>query len=326
MYISSNMLMLLYSTHLRHYEGFGVFLSFFPGSKTSPRSTAPDSLQYLLEENLVTFASTMANNAYLAAPSNSVYQFETGDFTVESWIKTATAGGAGTIVSRKGSDGGPGNGGFLVVIRADGALKFATDDGNSFFEIDTVVTNANDGSWHHIAAVRQKASLTLYLDGLVVSASNRGPGISPLNVSNSLPLTIGATQQKQEQYAYFSGEIDAVTIWNTARSAIQVVSDLHTVLTGKEPGLVGYWIFEDQSGTDSSPYQNNAVPNGTVTYTAPGAPMNGTDVALNLVSGSSLSAASNAAYQFGSGDFSIEAWLRTAMAGGSGTIIARKGS
>ena len=273
---------------------------------------------------MATYASVFANGAYLEAPSNSAYQFSRGDFTVESWVRAATSGVAGAIISRKGSSGGPGNGGFLVVIRPDGSIKFATDNGFDFFEIDTVATNVNDGSWHHVAAVRQGPSLTLYLDGLVLSATSRGSGSPPLDVNNSLPLTIGATQQQQEPYGRFTGSMDAVTIWNMARSAVQVASDLRTVLSGNEAGLVGYWTFDNQNGNDSSPLHNNASPVGTVTYTSPGVSMTGGDIALRIANGGSLAAASNAAYQFGAGDFSVEAWLRTSASGGSGTIVSRK--
>lgn len=272
---------------------------------------------------MATYAAVFANNAYLAAPPINAYRFGTGDFTVEAWVKTASAGGAGVLVSRKGAPGGTAeSGGFLVVVKANGAIKFATDNGFGFYEVDTVTTKVNDGTWHHVAAVRQGASLIVYLDGVAVQASPSGTATPPLNVNNGLSLTIGATEQQQEPYRFLSGQMDAVMVWNTARTAAQVVSDMRAPLSGNEPGLVGYWTFDTQSGADASPQHNDAVARGIVTYSSPGV----WDYAVVLGSGGSLSAASNNAYQFGTGDFSLEAWFKTAQAGGSGTIIARKGS
>jgi YD repeat-containing protein len=276
---------------------------------------------------VATYAAVFANNAYLEAPSINAYNFGTGNFTVEAWVKTATAGGSGTLVSRKGTAGGTANsGGFLVVVKANGAIKFATDNGFGFYEVDTAATKVNDGAWHHVAAVRQGATLIVYLDGMAVQATPSGTATPPLNVNNGLALTIGATEQQQEPNRFLSGQMDAVTLWNTSRTAAQVVSDMRATLSGSEPGLVGYWTFDNQSGADASPLHNNAVARGGVTYSSPGVGPGGGEYAVVLAGGGSLSAAANNAYQFGTGDFTLEAWFRAAQAGGSGTIVARKGS
>ncbi len=95
----------------------------------------------------MSYALNLKSNAYLSAPSNSVYDFGTGDFTLQCWVKTTASG---TVISRKSTQGGAGYGGFLLVIKSDGTIKLATDNGFGFYEIDTVVTDIIDGKWHFL--------------------------------------------------------------------------------------------------------------------------------------------------------------------------------
>ncbi len=270
------------------------------------------------------YAARLGASGTFTAPSSGAYQLGTGDFTVQAWLRTASPGGSGTVISRKGSQGGPGNGGFLLVLRADGSVKLATDNGSGYFQGISGPTSANDGRWHHVAGVRQGAAVQLYLDGLAIATSPSGNATPPLNVTNQLPLTIGTTQQSQEQYQHFNGDLAAVTLWGVARNAASVSSDMHTVLTGTEAGLTGLWPFSFRNGLDLSPAGNNAAAAGSVSYVTPGAPI-GWFAALTASQGY-LQAPSSAAYQLGTGDFTLEAWVRGTSPGGSGTLIARKSS
>lgn len=216
----------------------------------------------------MSYALNLAGNpSYLSAPNNNAYNFGTGDFTLQCWVKTTATG---TVIGRKPTDGGSNNGGFLLVIKAGGSIKLATDNGFGFYEIDTVNTNIADGNWHFLTGVRQSGVLTMYLDGAVVSSSVRNNGTTPLNVNNSLPLWIGAVAQQQEQYNQFTGQLDEVRIWNIALSQAQIQANMNQPLTGTEAGLVGYYTFSNQNGNDTSPTHNNASPVGSVTYVTPG--------------------------------------------------------
>lgn len=46
-----------------------------------------------------------------------------------------------------------------------------------------------------------------------------------------------------------AGELDEVRIWSTARNAREIRSDMFRTLTGTEPGLMGYWRFDEGTGT-----------------------------------------------------------------------------
>ncbi|TMR12029.1 LamG domain-containing protein, partial [Nonomuraea zeae] len=268
------------------------------------------------------FTAVLAGGGYLAAPPTSGYVLQGSDFTVEAWVRTAAPGGSGTVVGYKGTDGGPQQGGYLLVVRPDGTIKLATDDGRTFREVVTVPTAVNDTRWHHVAAVRRQAMLTIYLDGAEVRGTLGGPGAGALPISATRRLLIGMVDQAQEQYRSFTGSVDEVKLWRVARSAAQVLTDMYAEPRPDEPGLLGYWPFSYQSGHDLSSTGNTAVVTGDVTFQTPGAKG---DHALSLSGGAFLSAPAHPMYAIGTGDFTAEAWIRT-TAGGSGTVIARKGS
>lgn len=195
----------------------------------------------------------LMSGGYLSCPNISSYNFGTSDFTLEAWVKTLSGG---TVIGKKGTDGGPGNGGYLLVIRPDGTIKLATDNGFGFAELDTVPCSVNDGVWHHIAAVRQGASITIYLDGVMLAGTPRGNAAPPLNVDNPYALFIGNVAQTYEPYRNFDGNLAEVRIWNCARTAQDISDNLSYRLAPGTANLVGYWSAEFSLTTDFSDNRN----------------------------------------------------------------------
>ncbi|MBL7498995.1 LamG domain-containing protein [Frankia sp. CNm7] len=210
-------------------------------------------------------AFAVSGAGYLAANPAAAYNFGAGDFTVEAALR---ATGPGTVVARKGTAGGAGNGGFLVVARPGGSLKFATDSGFGFFEITTPSSAVLDGQWHHVAAVRSGTSLVLYVDGQQVGATTNGNAAPPLNVNNSLSLTVGTTEQSQEQFRALTGQVAEVRLWNGARSATQIRQSMWTRVPAGTAGLVGRWSGEFGRPVDLSATRNATRIAGTVTTVA----------------------------------------------------------
>ena len=52
--------------------------------------------------------------------------------------------------------------------------------------------------------------------------------------------------------AFFNGRIDEFRVWNVARSAAEIASTMGHTLVGNEPGLTGYWKFDDATGTTAA--------------------------------------------------------------------------
>lgn len=214
-------------------------------------------------------AVRLLNGGRIALPSNGAYNFGTGDFTLEVWIKTTASG---TLISRKSTEPGPGKGGFLLVLSPQGNLKLATDNGSAFYEMFSQPTSALDNQWHHVAGVRQGGQLSLFFDGTPLPAIVRNNGPTPMDVSNDMRLLLGATDQAQEPYNQFVGVLGEVRIWNVARSRNEIWNAMDQSLSGSEPGLVGYWPLDQAGFPDAAPPHNNGQHSGSVQFVTPGAP------------------------------------------------------
>jgi hypothetical protein len=173
------------------------------------------------------------------------------DFTLEAWINTTT--------SRTGSNFYDGLG-LLYADVAGLANDFGTSILNGKFAfggVSTTVqstTTVTSGTWIHVAAVRVKATgkMSVLVNG-VDEASATG-STATLDAPKSIDFGGNTIDSR-----YFKGMIDEVRIWNIARTAAEIKATMRVRLAGNEPGLVGYYRFDEGSGVtaeDSSPSGN----------------------------------------------------------------------
>jgi hypothetical protein len=57
-------------------------------------------------------------------------------------------------------------------------------------------------------------------------------------------LWIGSRQATGNNQ-WFHGAIDEVRVWNVARSGVEIAAAMSVPLAGSEPGLIGYWRFDE---------------------------------------------------------------------------------
>jgi hypothetical protein len=86
--------------------------------------------------------------------------------------------------------------------------------------------------------------MLFYVNGLLEGVRS----LSSVPAGQGAPLTIGARVKNSELEYEFEGLIDEIAVYNTALSPEQIEQRLYTRLTGREPGLVTYWDFDDGSG------------------------------------------------------------------------------
>jgi hypothetical protein len=154
----------------------------------------------------------------------------------------------------------------------DNALKLTYEGGqykiyNYWWGNDLSANISNpSGSWHHIAATYDGVTRRIFLDG--VQKSSDSP--SAHNVQNVSYFRIG---NDGGGGSVFSGSIDDVKIYNYARSADQIREDMLgrtdsgvslQGVTASGKGTVGYWAFNEGSGTTAKDGSGNGN-NGTIT-------------------------------------------------------------
>lgn len=184
----------------------------------------------------------------------------TDDLTIELWVRTKMFGPGGDWFS----------GAALFDADADGSAndfgatlsrdRFAFGTGNPDVTVLSK-TPINTGEWVHVAASREMATgmISLYVNG-ALEATGASGNTGPL--SQAVAPGIGGLIGKYGYENGLVGEITEVRLWNIVRSAGEMAATLHTRLRGDEPGLVGYWRFEDGAGliaVDSSLSKNDGT-------------------------------------------------------------------
>ncbi len=115
--------------------------------------------------------------------------------------------------------------------------------GSSFFSSSSVPTH----QYTHIAATYNSSTGTasIYINGVLDTSKNVGSNVSNSNGN----LYYGFNPVRGDNVAPFKGIIDEVRIWNIARTEQEIQSTMNQTLNGNEPGLVGYWKFDEGTGT-----------------------------------------------------------------------------
>jgi len=139
------------------------------------------------------------------------------------------------------------------IVNGNNALFF--DGVNDYLEIPEIVADTGSTGldsrtqiptnvWFHICCVWDGANsyYKLYLNGELIPQQLKGG--APLRLTGE-PIRIGTDGHRNQ---CFNGMIDEVRLWNVARSQGDVRSTMNRKLRGDEPGLVGYWDFDEGEG------------------------------------------------------------------------------
>lgn len=178
-------------------------------------------------------------------------------FTIEAWINPQVHGN--NSITGWGTRGvGNQNNGFRLLSGGQVRHYFWSNDvDRTTGDLSPDSGGPNADGWHHLAISFDGVSARQwYLDGQPLGALH--VSAAPNVTLDANGLTIGSAQDNSEG---FSGWIDEVRIWNTARSAADIRDHFTYALTGSEPGLVGYWTF-DGHVEDQSPASHHASREG----------------------------------------------------------------
>ena len=181
-------------------------------------------------------------------------------FTVSAWIKPAgvVTPNADQVVFSFGSSNYDSRqvGVFLAYSMTGsgipaGTISLRISNTNALNIYSNVV--AQPGIWYHVAAVYQSGSnRKLYINGVLKNTQT-----SSINYPSSIDrFNVGRWADKSPD-SYFNGTIDEVKVWNYSRSADQILLDMNEAFTGNEVGLIGFWPFNENTGTTSADLSSN---------------------------------------------------------------------
>jgi hypothetical protein len=111
----------------------------------------------------------------------------------------------------------------------------------------TSSSSLNQGQWYHIAVTIDDNTNTgkMYLDGMLI-AENNSMTTRPSSLGNTTNNYFGKSQYNDP---YLDGMIDDISIWGRPLDQNEIQSSMYTSFTGDENGLIGYWGFNEGSGS-----------------------------------------------------------------------------
>ena len=102
------------------------------------------------------------------------------------------------------------------------------------------------------------STATVFVNGTAIKG---GPFSGNLSIDES-ELVIGRGDPDYSSGEYFHGAVDEIRIWKVARSQPEIQATMSDFISGKEPGLVAYWNFDDGTAQDLSGHGNGGVLKG----------------------------------------------------------------
>jgi hypothetical protein len=239
---------------------------------------------------------------YITCPSSSAFNFGTGNFTIDYWIKfdTLTPNATQnfqTIYSR----------GYTQA----GAILLQTDNGTGRMQvyingtlICTEPSNPAVGVWIHYAIVRNGSAVTIYKNGVSVAS-----GTSSANITNSSAVSIGVASNSSgsgnpEASFPFKGNLNGFRLSNTARYTTTFVPNNSLLTTDANTAML-------LNGSNATIYDatgnNNIESVGSTVNTTYKKFIDSSVFAGN--SSNYLQSPSNNDFNFSNKDFTVEAWI-----------------
>jgi hypothetical protein len=199
--------------------------------------------------------------------------------TIEMWIYMRASSWQGEVNTlfeygnRNTANGGRGVFGvdFASYNDARGNLQVFVGNGAYDYFFNAGLGATTYVGWFHIASVYDQATHTMYATVNGVQKGSRVLTAGQTIQSQSTDFSIGRTANYPMTGAYFDGMIDEVRMWNVARTPQQIMQNMSVRLAGTEPGLVGYWHFDEGSGTstqDATARRHDGTLTGGVTWVA----------------------------------------------------------
>jgi len=249
---------------------------------------------------------------YLSAPSNAAFALGTGDFTIECWIYLLAVPTGFADIAFIGNYGTPSNG-FYFNFRSSGTIGIT--DATTVYALSATALVAN--TWYHVAAVRSSGSSKIYVNGVGGTAVAFSGNIAQntLYIGNSGSAAAGgfvngyiSNHRVVKGTAVYTGAFTPSTtpltaITNTSLLTCQSnrfidnSTNNFTITANGTPKVQAFQPFSPTASYTAAAYGGSSYFNGSTDY---------------------LTTPANTAFAFGTGDFTVEAWIYTTSRIGSG--------
>ena len=188
-------------------------------------------------------ALSLSGSQYLSSAQESPFDIATGTtFTLEAWVKP-TITNANQILIGKDNQ-------YSLYISSNGSygMNFYTTNVPSGVGGDSSIFRAGivkADQWQHVAVVRNGTSITGYVNGQVLGTFTAGSATDAIKAGSS-PFVVGGYSTTNQP---FTGQIDQVRVWSSARTAAEIQSGMSTFIPTPQTSLIASYGFNELAGT-----------------------------------------------------------------------------
>jgi hypothetical protein len=264
------------------------------------------------------------NGDYISAPASSAFAFGTGALTVEAWIYlTAYPSGYFCVATNRPYNSGNNNT-WVVLVLSDGTVRFGDSLGGVALDSSTKLQL---NRWYHIAACR--ASTSSNQTFVFINGTIEATGTATYDFSTTTNTLVCGWSNDSTAGNYLAGYVSNLRILKGTAQYTSAFTPSVSPLTA----ITNTSLLTCQSNRfiDNSTNAFTITPSGNaeVTSFSPFAPTAEYSASTNGGSGyfdgtgDYLTAADNAAFEFGSGDFTIEGWIYPLVGSTYRPIVAK---
>jgi hypothetical protein len=241
---------------------------------------------------------------YLTVPDNSAFDFGTSPFTIELWFRSNPNRGLYDRMVAGGTDANGANNQWFLGFWPGAQINFGYQNGGGYTETAFNVVSIPNNAWNHVAIVRDGANVNCYFNGTFRGAWNVGAGVA-FN-TGAAGIIIGA------RYSFGT----PIELWNGYISNLRIVKGTALYSTNFTPSTTPFasisgtsllcnftnaGIFDSAGNTVIENESGTQISTSLVKYGGGSLTFDGVDDALKILPSTS--------YAFGTGDFTVEAWV-----------------
>ena len=239
---------------------------------------------------------------YLTVPSSSNFAFGTGDFTVEAWLYPTSAPNAGGTFFIVGST----TNGFIFGYQ-NATSWGAASNGGSWFITSTTLPTLN--AWNYIAITRSSGTAYLFLNGTLLTSAASAQNFPAMSTYIGHPSTNLSVNGYLSNLRALQGTALYTTSNTPPTTPLTAITNTALLLNFTNGQIYDNAMMSNFVTVGSAQISTSIFKYGTGS------------IALN---GSTdyLSTPASPNFAFGSGDFTVEAWLyRTGGGTSTGSVV-----
>lgn len=247
-------------------------------------------------------------NDYVSASLPPVFNnIPTNSFTIEAWVYPQGSSFSRIVFAQQNTS----NFVSFGVSISNTVYFYVVSSGTTYSIVTTNALPINQ--WTHVAArwIPGSNNTEVLFNGVLQAAVPGGTS----STGTSSVMTIGARSDGTTQF--FTGMLDELKIWNSARTNCQIAGNMNSTLLGTEPGLSAYYKFNqgnagaNNAGITNLPDLSSGGSNGTLqnfalngmqsNWLASGAAISQTGLSPGFTSSQTVSLCSGSDYTFPDG-------------------------